>query len=479
MAAAAEERERERRGGALPPVLVRPAAVSHGFGAGGAEAGLGRLFWGANGRGGFLGGARAVFGPAFTPAQLTLLSGGLGASVLLGLVVAFAQLGAASNDGATAVVWAVPAPEDGAGAALGRSAEGPRPTPEDLLAGQGVLTEPPSRESDAPKSEPAAPPADVPVPDPASEPAPEGPVDEAVPPADAPRLYAGEFGFRNAAVSSGGGLRDALSAGVPPAAAREAAFRPVAGDSGTLPAPARALARARLSPLGGRQARASRAAGQLRFAQRASTLGLGATGADAARQYSTDAFEQKSAIAGPPTGGVGLTGGEFSGPLGVGAPDVTQAPAVGPVENQTPYQDKADDAKKGIDMAVLLMALGAGLMAGGLAMLLMGKQMLAAPDPTGATKAQGSMLMKIGAMMLMAGLAALAAGAMMAQDAKQKGKDIGQESGQREQGRVVETCADDALAGDRCRPKPIAIPRSTVQEDVASERQALTGRPLR
>lgn len=459
-------------------MLVRPAAVSHGFGAGGAEAGLGRLFWGVNGRGGFLGLARAVFGPAFTPAQLTLLSGGLGASVLLGLVVAFAQLGAATSDGAVAASWAVPAPEDGAGTLLARSVDGPRPTPEDLLAGQGVLTEPPSRQSDAPKSEPPAL-AEVPASEPAPEPGPEGPVHGAEPPADAPRLFADEFGFRNAAVSAGGGLRDAVSAGVPPAAAREAAFRPVAGDSGTLSAPARAMARARLSPLGGRQSRASRAAGQLRFAQRASTLGLGSAGADAARQYSTDAFEQKSTIAGPPTGGVGLTGGEFSGPLGVGAPDVTQAPSVGPVENQTPYQDKADDAKKGIDMAVMLMALGAGLMAGGLAMLLMGKQMMAAPDPTGATKAQGSMLMKMGVMMLMAGIAALAAGAMMANDAKQKGKDIGQDSGQKEQGRVVENCADGALAGDRCRPEPIAIPRSTVQEDVAAERQALTGRPLR
>lgn len=458
-------------------MLVRPAAVSHGFGAGGAEAGLGRLFWGVNGRGGFLGVARSVFGPAFTPAQLTFLSAGLGGSLFLGLVVAFAQLGAASNDGATAVAWAAPSPEDGAGAALARS-DGPRPTPEELLAGQGVLTEPPSRANDAPKAEPAAPTKEVPASEPVPEAAAEGPVDETAP-APAPRLFSDEFGFRNAAVASGGGLRDALSAGVPPAAAREAAFRPVAGDSGTLSGPTRALARARLSPLGGRQSRASRAAGQLRFAQRASTLGLGSAGADAARQYSTDAFEQKSTIAGPPTGGVGLTGGEFSGPLGVGAPDVTQPPAVGPVENQTPYQDKADDAKKGIDMAVLLMALGAGLMAGGLAMLIMGKKMMAAPDPTGATKAQGSMLMKVGAMMLMAGIAALAAGAMMANDAKQKGKDIRQESGQKEQGGLVVRCADDALAGDRCQPTPIAIPRTTVQEDVAAERQALTGQPLR
>ncbi|TPW20871.1 MAG: hypothetical protein FD126_1238, partial [Elusimicrobia bacterium] len=181
-------------------------------------------------------------------------------------------------------------------------------------------------------------------------------------------------------------------------------------------------------------------------------------------------FEQKSAIAGPATGGVGMTGGEISGPLGVGAPDVTQTPSVGPVENQTPYQDKADDAKKGIDMAVMLMALGAGLMAMGLALLIMGKQMMATP----ATQAQGSMMMKIGAMMLMAGIAALAAGAMMANDSKKKGKEIGQESGQKDQGRIVEDCADEALGGAHCRPQPLAIPRTTVQEDVAVERKALT-----
>jgi hypothetical protein len=78
-------------------------------------------------------------------------------------------------------------------------------------------------------------------------------------------------------------------------------------------------------------------------------------------------------------------------------------------------------------------------------------------------------------MMLMAGIAALAAGAMMANDSKKKGKEIGRDSGQKEQGRVVERCADDALGGNRCAPKPIAIPRTTVQEDVAAERKALNG----
>ncbi|TBR25862.1 hypothetical protein EPO15_01390 [bacterium] len=300
-------------------------------------------------------------------------------------------------------------------------------------------------------------------------------MEEAVPAAPPPRMFSGDFGFKNSGLSSGGGLRDGLNAGIPPAAAAAATLRPAAGDSGALSASPRALAHARLSPLGGRQARASRAAGQLRFAQRASTLGLGSANVDAARQYSADAFEQKSTIAGPGTGGVGLTGGEMSGPLGVGAPDVTQAPSVGPVENQTPYQDKADDAKKGIDTAVILMALGAALLAGGLAMLIMGKQMMAAPDPTGATKAQGAALMKIGAVMMMAGIAALAAGAMMADDSKKKGRDIGQESGQKEQGRVIENCADEAAGGARCAPKRIDIPQSSVQEDVAAERKALTG----
>lgn len=452
-------------------MLIRPAAVPPGFGAGGAEIGLGRLFWGMNGRGGFLGLARAVFGPAFTPAQLTLLVAGLGATLFLGLVVASARLGAASNDVATAAAWPAPPPSDASGAALTRPTDGPRPTPEDLLGSQGGLPEAASegRRNDAPKSEPAEAPAAQPAPETAADPA---PVEEAAPAQAAPRLFSDDFGFKNAGVSSGGGLRDGLNAGLPAAAAaREAAFRPAAGDSGSLSAPARSMARARLSPVGGRQARASRAAGQLRFANRASTLGLGAAGADAARQYSTDAFEQKSTIAGPPTGGVGLTGGEVSGPLGVGAPDVTQTPSIGPVENQTPYQDKADDAKKGIDMAVMLMALGAGLMAMGMALLIMGKQMMANP----VTASQGSMMMKIGAMMLMAGIAALAAGAMMANDSKKKGKEIGQQSGQKEQGRIVENCADDALGGDRCAPKPLDIPRSSVQEDVAVEREALTG----
>lgn len=473
MALATQERERERRGGALPPVLLRSAGVSPGFGAGGAEVGLGQLFAGVGGRGGFLGLMRAVFGSAFTPAQLAVLGIGFGGTLLMGLVIAYAQLGAASGDAPTAVAWATPPPEDGAGAALTRPTDGPRPTPEDLLMARGGMAEAAPRETDSPKSEPARPQKDV-APS-GAQAVPAGPVEDPAPAGAPPRLFSDDFGFKGAGgSSSGGSLRDGLNAVVPSAAAVEAALRPAGGEMGSLSASSRAMARARLAPLAGRLSRASRAAGQLRFAQRASTLGLSSGGVEGARQYSTDAFEQKSTIAGPSTGGVGMTGGELTGPLGVGAPDLTQ-PAVGPVENQTPYQDKADDAKKGIDMAVLLMALGAGLLAGGLAMLAMGKQMMAAPDPTGATKAQGSALMKLGAVMMMAGIAALAAGAMMAQDSKKKGKEIGQESGQKEQGRVVESCANDAAVGNRCSPKPIAIPQTTVQEDVAAERKALTG----
>jgi hypothetical protein len=87
--------------------------------------------------------------------------------------------------------------------------------------------------------------------------------------------------------------------------------------------------------------------------------------------------------------------------------------------------------------------------------------------------APAAMLQKMGAMMLMAGIAAMAAGAMMAQDSKKKGKEVGRDSGQKEQGRIIEDCSDDALSQRRCTPKPLAAPGSTVRQDVAAERAAL------
>ncbi|MBI5243042.1 MAG: hypothetical protein HY922_05060 [Elusimicrobia bacterium] len=213
--------------------------------------------------------------------------------------------------------------------------------------------------------------------------------------------------------------------------------------------------------------KAKRAMGQLKLANKLSQTGASSTG-EASRQYSTDAFEQQKA-AGPPLGGTGITSGNQVVPAGAGegAPDVTDAPPVNG-ENQTPYQDQLDDAKQQTNSAMMLMILGGVLIAAGLALIIFAKKLAA----TGFLSLTAMHYMIMGVALVIAGAGMMAMANMMAGAAKDKGKEIEDKYGQKDQGQIVEECADQALDKSNCKPHKVTPPTSTIKEDVAAERNA-------
>jgi hypothetical protein len=208
--------------------------------------------------------------------------------------------------------------------------------------------------------------------------------------------------------------------------------------------------------------------GQLKFARGLSEGARAFADAEPQRQFAANAFEQNASV-GPKAGPIGLSGGESTGPLGAGAPDVTQ-PSVGPGENKTPYQDKVDKAKQDNKMAMMLTLLGLAMMGVGAALLMKAKAMAASPDP--ATKALAAKLAMAGKAALALGAAALIAGLMMSKKAKDNGDRIAKDYGQPEQGAIVNRCADQAVLPAECRPGRFAQPVTPVAEAAAAERES-------
>jgi len=288
--------------------------------------------------------------------------------------------------------------------------------------------------------------------------------------------------------------------------------KPLAGPAGRLKAFARAPRPVSSQRLSRNSASARRAMGQLKLANNLSRSGASNTG-ETSRQYAADAFEQQKSV-GAPASGAGISQGAgtvMPSGTGAGAPDVTEAPPVGSGENATPYQKQLDDAKQKSNTAMMLMIMGGLLILSGTLLTVFGMMKMvagqakidfgnaalamaasvaaipligpaiAAPITAfgnslvaagTAELKQGKMMLMIGIGMIAAGTAMLAAAMMMAQSAKNAGNDIADRSGQKDQGRIVNECADQALNKTQCQPKPLEMPKSTVQEDVAKERNA-------
>lgn len=209
---------------------------------------------------------------------------------------------------------------------------------------------------------------------------------------------------------------------------------------------------------------AQRAMGQLKLAQRMSAAGARSGLAVDAKQGAADAFEQTKSA-----GGAGLSADAVPGTgVGASAPDITQsAPALPQGVNKTPYQKQADDAKKANDKTIILLIIGTLLLAAGAALLVYSHVLEASPD--GRTREMGELLKKIAYGLLAAGALMMLLGAVMAMQAKQKAKDIGDNYGQKDQQAVVEQCTAQSLNKQACSPAAVNQPGNGVHDAVTAE----------
>lgn len=179
--------------------------------------------------------------------------------------------------------------------------------------------------------------------------------------------------------------------------------------------------------------KSDRAMGQLKLARTMSRTAIGAAD-QGAKAFSADAFDQGKTIGGELQG---IEGDGIIVPPGNGAPDgiASGAPDVGTGVNATPYQGAADAAKSQSDSAQNMKATSLALIAAGTALLLAATQ---AGFPANIILAAiGGALMAAGAMMaMMAG--------KMGDNAKKQGDTIEDSYGQKDQGKIVDECADQA-----------------------------------
>ncbi len=218
-------------------------------------------------------------------------------------------------------------------------------------------------------------------------------------------------------------------------------------------------ARGSMSKLKGKS---DRAMGQLKLARRMSTTATGAAD-QAAKGYSSDAFEQGQTIGGELSG---IEGDGIVVPPGNGAPDgmTNGAPDVGPGTNVTPYQGATDAAKSQTDSANSMKGTSLALIAAGTAMLLAAAK---ASFPANIILAAiGGALMGAGAMMaMMAG--------KMGDNAKKQGDYVEDKYGQEDQGATIDTCADQASQNNISSDNCTAGNPSGNQESHANVREAV------
>lgn len=464
-----KKKEEERRGGAVPPpFLLRTSGIQLVAGAPRVTGfGLGSLFWGLNGRGGLLALARVALQgmlAMFSRGELTVL----GAAILATLALSVMGLSQAIDlKGERRQTWSFDARQDSPAPTTPFDAD--RPALGTLIkadvAAQAQPAERPNAEAPAAKEEPQAP-----EPAPGDSTAEAQAIVESVLARTPVKLVPGSLARGTSGRYSGEGLRDSVGSFM---GTKSFGTLPPMKDLGRLTAAPKAAARRAATRFSAQLgARSSRAMGQLKFARNRSMTALGATAMEPTRNYAAQAFDQsQSASAGESIGGSGLSGGEVMGPIGSGAPDLT-APSVGPSENKTPYQDKVDKAKQGINMAIVLVMLGLALLAMGAMVMIYAKSMMAAPDPTGASKIMGAKLMMMGKILLVAGAAAVAAGIAAAMMAKGKGKDVADDYGQEDQGRVIDSCSGQAIRPKRCAAPNVQQPGNSVHEDVTAESTA-------
>jgi hypothetical protein len=213
----------------------------------------------------------------------------------------------------------------------------------------------------------------------------------------------------------------------------------------------RAMRAINAQKMGAARGRASRAMGQLKMAKALSGAGSASPAGEGARQYAADAFEQQASQGASGTGaGTGSMPASVA-PVGTGsgASDVTETPSVGGSGNQTPYQSNLDDAKKKTGSALMLTIFGGILLAIGTALVIFAKNLAA----TGIGSLAASHWMMIGIALILAGLGMLIAGVVMSNSAKNEGRTIANQYGQKDQGKIVDECADQAVKKENCKPK--------------------------
>ena len=469
-----KKEEEERRGvGAPVGFLGRTTGVVLEAGPSIPGAGFNSLFWGINGRGGLVALGRAIFGRLFTPGELAFLAAGTLSLLALTVLGLSRYLNDGSDRATSRIAWEPQDPTNGFGVAGGLPREDMRPGVGDMVhldtgeKASEAVKEAAAPVNEAPKAAAAEPQGEV------KAESPEAPA--VTPQIPVGRLVGGNFGgSSNPRFSAGGGLRDSLAPmNGPKTFGNLPAMKELTGQASSALTRARRLTNPRLT--GQLGARSTRAMGQLKFTDRESRFALGASSNEPARQFATEAFEQKQTLGGAsPIGGAGMSTGQAV-PLGSGAPDMT-APGVGTGENKTPYQNKVDDAKKGIDMAMILTLLGLALLAAGAVALMISKMLMAQaaaagvlPPAAAALKAKAAMAKMIGIALIIAGAAAIAAGLMMKKKAQDKAKDVAEESGQKDQGKVIHSCADQAVAPMSCNPPAVDQPGNSVHNDVVAE----------
>jgi hypothetical protein len=214
--------------------------------------------------------------------------------------------------------------------------------------------------------------------------------------------------------------------------------------------------------------KSDRAMGQLKLARHMSRTAVGAAD-QGARAFSADAFDQGKTIGGELQG---IEGEGIVVPPGNGAPDglASGAPDVGPGMNATPYQGAVDAAKSQTDSAQNMKTTSLALIAAGTALLLAAAK---ASFPVNIILAAiGGALMAAGAMMaMMAG--------KMGDNAKKQGDHVEDTFGQKDQGQVIDTCADQAsqnnVKSDNCsagNPSKNRESNPTVRQAVEEESNA-------
>ncbi|MDE2293173.1 MAG: hypothetical protein KGL53_13915 [Elusimicrobia bacterium] len=231
-------------------------------------------------------------------------------------------------------------------------------------------------------------------------------------------------------------------------------LRPKTSQLGAMRRANRALSASHMHNLAGSS---SRAAGQLKLANRMSTLGTTAGTDQSAHAYAANAFDQGQTIGGnlgnvaggdgivvPPGNGAPTTAG-----LNAGTPD--QVPSVGPGTNATPYQSQLDAAKSMGNQAAAMKSMGDMMLMIGLALIAAGAALMG----NHTTIPIGVALMAAGAAMMAMGMMMLGMSAKMAGQAQNQGNNINQQYGQQDQGNIVNSCAQQATqngtTADNCK----------------------------
>lgn len=197
------------------------------------------------------------------------------------------------------------------------------------------------------------------------------------------------------------------------------------------------------------KAKTSRAIGQLKMAKGMSMLGAQAGSVEAAAAASQGAFDQQQTNGGAlnTPGGPGGT----VNPVGGGAPDTSMptAPTAPTGSAVDPgLQNALDQIGSMADTARQMQQNGIMLMGIGAALIVVGAIMVAnAAESFGLTAIIGMMLIMLGGMLVGMGMMMMQMAQMMSQMAKSMGAALAAQTGNMQQGKVINYCTDQALQG--------------------------------